>query len=70
METRMIVKVQLPVNNKGDFALVYNEGKKFQTVIPITSVKNKMGDTMKKFFYCTMADKAFRIDEEAPWQNW
>lgn len=69
---KIIVKVQLPRNGNMDFALVYNEGKSFQTAVTVLSVQQKMNGSEKKFFYLEQSPdgKAFRIGEEAPWQNW
>lgn len=72
---KFIVKVQVPLSTNGEpEALIYDETREVQAMVPVTDVTSRMKDRPKAFFWATIrADAKSRVIElhdEAPWQDW
>jgi hypothetical protein len=69
----MIVKVQLPLasNEAQPPALVYDEKRSFQAMVPVTKeIKDAMKGKPKAFFHAHRENDKVMLDQPAPWQNW
>lgn len=68
-----VVKVQVPLGSNSAMpgAWVYNKDRSIQVMMPVDSVKEKMGDSAKKYFNATIVKggKIILLDE-APAQDW
>jgi len=71
----MIVKVQIPLAGSdaqamGE-ALIYNEGRTIEALLPITDdLLEAMDGEPKAFFYAHMEGTNLLLDGPAPWQEW
>jgi hypothetical protein len=69
---RLIVKVQTPIetNAQEPLALVYNEDRSYEELVPITPELREMMRGKPKLFFHARVDEALHLDSEAPWQSW
>ncbi len=66
-----IVKVQLPCWPPEAPALLYGQGHKHQTMIPVDDdVKRRMGTKLKAYFHAEWTGETWAIGERAPDQHW
>lgn len=66
-----IVKVQVPIDNSGGPALVYDAQHNRIERRPITDeILRLMGGAPKKFIYAEWIDGTWVLGSPAPWQEW
>jgi hypothetical protein len=69
----MIVKVQIPLATSGPIseALIYDESRTIEALLPVTDdLLEAMDGQPKAFFYAHMEGTNLLIDGPAPWQEW
>lgn len=67
-----IYKIQLPISSNAaePMALIYNEGRTEEMLMPASKVTDAVGGQLKSFWYGIIEEGTLVIIKEAPWQEW
>jgi len=69
---RLIVKVQVPLNNLSGDYLIYDEHRTFELMLPPSSeLKRRMRGDAKRYFHARLTENMeLLLDDDAPGQPW
>jgi hypothetical protein len=68
---KAIVKVQLPLNDRGAEALIYDQNRRHKVLVPQNpDLLAKMSGTVKAYFHAEWRDGEWVLGKPALRQNW